>query len=205
MNAILNLFDVTDQITIDDLKKIVQSWKIHDSLYAAIAHAFGEKPQSNKDFSNQIIEMQRIIGSLETLLPEGRKSSIIDSVQQLINKNNELINRQDSMTKILSAAPEDLVSNMSYIVQTKKSLEQTNEKQKNELDKITKERNQLAALKRTIMTQLNTKDDESIVPTIEKLINGDKILQNVTQKLGCDVGSTEVQTHSLINKLKISY
>ena len=202
MNAILNLFDVTDQITIDDLKKIVQLWKIHDSLYAAIAHVFGEKPQSNKDFSNQIVEMQRIIGSLETLLPE-RKSSIVDCVQQLINKNNEVINRQDSISKILSAAPEDLVSNISYIVQTKKSLEQTNEKQKNELEKITKERNQLAALKRTIMTQLNAKDDEMIVPTIEKLINGDKILQNVTQKLGCDIGSTEVQTHSLLSKVKM--
>ena len=128
--------------------------------------------------------------------------TIVDAVQQLLNKNNEMLSRQDSMVKLLSATPEDLVSNISYLLQTKNSLEKANDKQKSELEKITQERNQLSALKRTIKAQLGSPDDDSLVPMIEKLMQSDRILQNVTQKLGCDVGSTEVQTHTLLSKLK---
>lgn len=196
LNLVLNLFDIPDQISLEDLEKLVKSMKIHSDLYSLIAKEFGDKPTLNKDYAPIIAKLLLLSTSLKDSLKTD-EGEIPGTVNKLLNDNKLLLRQLSEISHALGCKQSNAaLAAVKSLIQSKEEIEALNQQLSNQLTDMTvnstksisslqKERDSLKSLKNSILTDLNLDSENLISPTVKDLLQKQQLLRSASAKLGC--------------------
>ncbi|EAY22728.1 viral A-type inclusion protein, putative [Trichomonas vaginalis G3] len=208
LNLVLNLFDIPDQISLEELERMVKNMKLHSDFYDLIAKAFGDKSEDNKDYSPIIAQLLKIFGDLKNSL-QTDDDKIASVVSNLLQEKQLYQKQLENITKTINCKDADKIPTLlQELMQNKLNLEKENNKLSTQLSSLQssssdnisnlkKERDELVSIKSGILTVLGLKNDNQIEPTINNLLNSHKILQQAISSLGC----SPEKTHETIKQL----